>query len=118
MSGSEIADLPLEGALEGEGAPPRLNGELLFEAPWEARAFGVAAALVERGDFGWQDFRNELIVAIGTWESSATPGADYSYYERWLEALESIAASNNLADRTSVESRAVAYAARPHGHDH
>ena len=26
---------------------PRRNGELLFAAPWEGRAFGLAAAYVE-----------------------------------------------------------------------
>ena len=30
-------------------APPRRNGELVFEVPWESRAFGVALALCEAG---------------------------------------------------------------------
>ena len=33
---------------------PRKNGELVFEAPWEARAFGLAVALSEAGQFPWQ----------------------------------------------------------------
>ena len=29
----------------GPAAPPRDNGELVFAAPWESRAFGLALAL-------------------------------------------------------------------------
>ena len=32
---------------EGPAAPPRSNGELVFEAPWEARLFGVT--MIEKG---------------------------------------------------------------------
>ena len=31
----------------GAAAPPRSNGELVFEAPWESRSFGMAVALSE-----------------------------------------------------------------------
>ena len=31
--------------MEGSAALPRKNGELVFEAPWEGRAFGIAVAL-------------------------------------------------------------------------
>ncbi len=102
----------------GPGAPPRSNGELLFDAPWEARAFGVAAALVDQGTFGWQDFRNELIVAIDAWEQSGSDDSEYRYYECWLTALERIATSHELASAGDLANRAEAYAARPHGHDH
>ncbi len=35
--------------LEGEAALPRKNGELVFAAPWEGRAFGLAVLLSEKG---------------------------------------------------------------------
>ena len=35
--------------ITGHDGPPRANGELVFEAPWESRAFGVAVALHESG---------------------------------------------------------------------
>ena len=41
-------------------AVPRKNGELVFEAPWEARAFGLAVALSEDGLYPWKDFSHEL----------------------------------------------------------
>ena len=30
------------GSLDGVAALPRKNGELVFEAPWQGRAFGLA----------------------------------------------------------------------------
>ena len=39
---------------EGNLAPPRLNGELVFETPWESRVFGITMALFESGKFEWE----------------------------------------------------------------
>ncbi len=49
----------------GAAAPPRDNGELVFAAPWESRAFGVALALHDAGRIEWEDFRQTLIAEIG-----------------------------------------------------
>jgi nitrile hydratase accessory protein len=61
--------------------PPRKNGELVFDAPWEGRSFGLALALHERGLFDWEEFRQRLISSI-----AVQPTGDY--YEQWLRALE------------------------------
>ena len=50
--------------MEGPAALPRENGELVFEAPWEGRAFGIAVALAEQGRYEWEDFRQWLIGVI------------------------------------------------------
>jgi nitrile hydratase accessory protein len=100
-------------------APPRLNGELVFEAPWQSRAFGVTADLVESGCFSWGDFRKRLIAAIGAWES--TDDIDrptWDYYTCWTKALEQILNDLTLLDEAELDGRAIAYAERPHGHDH
>ena len=47
--------------MRGETALPRKNGELVFEAPWQARAFGMAVALAQQGRYAWDDFRCQLI---------------------------------------------------------
>ena len=44
--------------MEGPAALPRDNGELVFSAPWEARAFALAVALVDRLDLPWDAFRS------------------------------------------------------------
>ena len=102
--------------IEGPAAPPRLNGELVFDAPWEGRSFAMAMALVEDGHFSWDDFRDHLIAAVQRWESA--PRGDYRYYERWQEALESITAERAIVSTRDVDELAAAYAARPPGHDH
>ena len=43
--------------VDGPAAPPRSNGELVFAAPWQARAFGICVAVLEREGLGWDDFR-------------------------------------------------------------
>lgn len=96
--------------------PPRLNGEMVFDEPWESRSFAMAAALVEEGCFGWDDFRDHLIAAVQRWE--ADPDGPYRYYERWQEALESIVADRRIAAESELAELAAAYAARPPGHDH
>lgn len=50
--------------IAGDAAPPRENGELVFDEPWQARLFGVTLDLVESGALSWSEFQQELIVAI------------------------------------------------------
>jgi len=71
--------------MEGEIALPRSNGELLFAAPWEARAFGLAVALNEAGLYPWGDFSRGLAHEIAGEEANGSPS---TYYERWLATLE------------------------------
>ena len=78
MSGALVDDLPAD--------LPRRNGELVFEAPWEGRAFGLAAAYVEASGVGWAALRAHLIAAIADLPEG-TP-----YYEAWVEALERLVA--------------------------
>ena len=105
--------------LNDSAAPPRLNGELVFEAPWQSRAFGVTADLVESGRFSWEDFRTRLITTIGAWESTDVhERPPWDYYTCWVSALEQMLSDSTLLDSTELDGRAVAYADRPHGHDH
>ena len=102
--------------IEGPAAPPRLNGELVFDAPWEGRSFAMAMALAEQGLFSWDEFRDHLIGAVQRWE--AAPTGEYRYYERWQEALESIVSELAIVSGTEVDELAAAYQSRPPGHDH
>ena len=78
--------------LDGPVAPPRRNGELVFEAPWQGRAFGICAAVLHREGLGWGDFRPHLVAAI-----AAEPGADY--YGSFTIALEAFLADLGLTAR-------------------
>ena len=101
--------------VDGPAAPPRANGELVFAEPWESRAFGLAVTLHDRGEFDWEDFRQQLIAAIARAEAA---GGEFSYYRCWLEALEYILGVSGLVADGEVERRAGELAARPDGHDH
>jgi hypothetical protein len=69
---------------DGSLAPPRRNGELVFAAPWQARAFGMAIALLDRHGLGWDAFRRHLVAAI-----EEDPLA--TYYEQFVAALSAMA---------------------------
>src|SRR5262249_13925341 len=72
-------------------SPPRINAKLCFAEDWERQAFGVGLALSKAGHFDWEDFRQNLITGIGEWENShSLDDASWSYYERWLTALERV----------------------------
>jgi nitrile hydratase accessory protein len=78
-------------------SPPRLNGKLCFSQAWERQAFGVALALSKTGHFDWEDFRQKLIAAIGEWEDThSLEDPSWSYYERWLTALERLLVEEKL----------------------
>ena len=89
-----------------EDAPPRHNGQLRFERPWEGRMFAVALALSREGHYEWEDFRQSLIASIAEWEAGhADWSRDWDYYQRWLQALEEMVLKANLIDPAELERR-------------
>jgi nitrile hydratase accessory protein len=98
--------------LTGGGAPPRRNGELVFEAPWEGRAFGVAVALAARGVYAWDDFRASLIEEIGAAEGRR-------YYAAWVASLERLLVGRGVLDEAEIDRRAAELAHdAQHAHNH
>ena len=102
----------------GPAAPPRDNGELVFTAPWESQAFGVALALHDAGCIDWEDFRQSLIREIGDWEAAHPSGDGWNYYECWLGSLERLVNRRGLVTAEDLRARLDLLAARPEGHDH
>ena len=92
----QIADM------DGESSLPRKNGELVFDAAWEARVFGMTISMHERQLFDWNEFRDELIeeIAIADREDSSS-----TYYERWLEAFEHLLVEKGLLTHEELEAR-------------
>jgi nitrile hydratase accessory protein len=89
--------------LDGTEALPRKNGELVFHAPWEGRAFGLAVVLNEKKAYQWDAFRTRL----GEQIASGCP----NYYENWLSALETLLVDGGLITRDDVDRRAAEYRA-------
>ena len=86
----------------GEVALPRDNGELVFEAPWEGRAFGVAVALRDEGRYEWGDFRDKLMIEVA--RAQGKPKAP-GYYEQWLAALEKLTLEMGLISKEELDLR-------------
>lgn len=102
----------------GRAAPPRSNGELVFQAPWESRLFGVTISLYRAGLFEWDEFRRLLIEEIAAWERQEHDQVEWSYYERWQSALERLLAAKKLWNPDELATRIRTLADRPAGHDH
>jgi nitrile hydratase accessory protein len=84
--------------------PPRSNGELVFEAPWESRAFGLAVALHDAGVVEFEAFRARLIDEIGAWvRAHQGSQSGYRYYEHWLAALERTVLTHELVDDAGLD---------------
>lgn len=107
--------------LDGQLAPPTANGEVVFDAPWQGRVFGMARLLAEQGHYTWDEFRACLIEQIGKWdrsEAAADPSIEYRYYDHFLAAFQALLADKGMLEGEAVETRFKTFAERPHGHDH
>jgi nitrile hydratase accessory protein len=91
-----IAEMP------GDASLPRKNGELVFDAPWEGRAFGMAVALNDRQCYDWNEFRNHLIAKIADSDHSEEPS---EYYESWLASFEALVLEKGLVTPQELDAR-------------
>lgn len=92
--------------MDGAAALPRDNGELVFETPWEGRAFGLAVAMREAYGYEWREFQDLLAAEIGAAEEA---GAATTYYERWLASLEKLAIAKGLVSPEELDTRTAEY---------
>jgi len=105
--------------MDGTAALPRKNGELVFEAPWESQAFGLAIALYERGHYDWEEFRGRLISEIGDWERSEEDEREvWDYYRRWLASFEALVKDRGLLSEQEIEERTSEFVSGARDDDH
>lgn len=104
--------------LEGRVAPPMANGELVFDAPWQGRVFGMARSLCEQGLYEWDEFREQLIEEIEAWDRAHEPEDEYHYYDHFLNALLNLLENKDVDIAGDLARRIAEFAQRPHGHDH
>ena len=112
-----MAESPSEGVLDWEGplSPPRRNGELVFDALWESRVFGLTMTLFEAGRFTWPEFRDRLIAEIAVFDRDH---GGFHYWGCWLRAFERLVVDKGLCASGVLAARVEELAARPAGHDH
>jgi nitrile hydratase accessory protein len=97
---------------------PRRSGDVAFDRAWEIRAFSMTVALHEKLGFPWSDFQQELVAAIRKWESEQSELEQWSYYERWMAALEELARSKGWLSQTELEARTDEILALPANANH
>jgi nitrile hydratase subunit beta len=67
------------------------DGDQRFHADWEARVYALNRALLRKGAFNLDEFRDAI---------ERIPPGEYlasSYYERWLRAIEMLVTEKGLA---------------------
>jgi len=93
--------------------------QLSFSQPWELRAFAVAVAAHENGLYDWSEFQLALIGAIRQRQDSPDSRVEpWRYYDRWLEALESVLSGSGVLDGGELDSRKHAILTTPRDTDH
>jgi nitrile hydratase accessory protein len=84
--------------MAGPAALPRANGDLVFDSPWQGRAFGTAVATVSHLGLHWDEFRHRLMAAIAD-------APDRPYYDSWVVALERLVVDRGLLSTPDIEAR-------------
>jgi len=91
----------------------------VFREPWEAQAFALTLRLHEQGAFTWTEWATALSVEIKRAQAAGDPDTGETYYRHWLAALERLALSKRLVNRSELEARREAWdravRATPHG---
>ena len=68
-----------------------LDQGVRFEAPWQARLFGVTVAFLEASGLPWDAFRTHLVRAIAAEPAGEqADSASTAYYAAWLTAFEAL----------------------------
>ncbi len=98
---------------------PRRSGDVAFNHAWEIRAFAIATAMHNDGAFDWPEFQGELIRSIQAWESEHDTTTGWSYYDRWMEALEQLLKDKGMLDSDELDQRTAEVLSTPaNSHDH
>lgn len=104
------ADERIESLIDAASAPEGDDAPV-FEAPWQARVFGLAVSMErDAGQFEWQSFQERLAVEIGTDEISDTEAVEEDYYQRWLSALERLMIDEGHLTEQRIRDRAREFA--------
>jgi len=72
---------------------PRLNGELVFEEPWQARALGMGVVALRELGVGPVEWRDALAEAIARHGHDPDEDPATAYYAAWVDALERVVAA-------------------------
>src|SRR5699024_5935306 len=109
-------------AINSPGLPLDAEGEPVFFAPWQAKAFAITVALHAKGVFSWPEWAEALARECADNAALADGRAaehNEAYYTAWLAALEELLAARRIVvadvvdETTRIWQRAAE--ATPHG---
>ncbi|MEI6002295.1 nitrile hydratase accessory protein [Paraburkholderia bengalensis] len=71
--------------------------DVIFDEPWEARAFALVLQLSKSGFFSWGEWVEFFSAEVRRAEELEKAGQDFPrYYDQWLAALEKIVVAKKL----------------------
>lgn len=82
--------------------PTSADAELVFNHPWEAKAFALVVQLHQQGHYSWPEWAERLsreIAAAGAHDDGS------GYYLLWLSAAEKLVAEKALCDGAELGAR-------------
>ncbi len=85
----------LESLMAKAAIEPR---DVVFHAPWEARAFAIALTLCQSGKYDWEEFRRRLM-------SEVSASSSDEYYRQFFRALERLLADKGIVDQADLVGR-------------
>jgi nitrile hydratase accessory protein len=87
-------------------AYPRKNGEPVFEAPWQSRAFGMVVRLHTLGVYPWDEFKTLLIDEVKKQPCKDAPPDSTQYYLQWVAAFWRLLVAKGLLTEAEMQQRA------------
>ena len=76
--------------------------EIVFNQPWEAKAFALVVQLYQQGHFTWPEWAQQLSREI---KAAGAEDDGSRYYLWWLAAAEKLVADKALCARTELHER-------------
>jgi nitrile hydratase accessory protein len=92
--------------MSGAVAYPRKNGEPVFDAPWQSRAFGLVVRLHAAGVYPWDDFKALLIDEVSKQPCKDDALDSTQYYLQWVNAFWRLLVSKGILSEQEMKVRA------------
>jgi nitrile hydratase accessory protein len=87
-----------------------------FDAPWQARCFGIAVRLQDMGRIARDEWARRLGAALRS--SQGEEDGQAGYYEAWLDALEEAVIDAGIIERGELDAALRDIAEHADDHDH
>ena len=98
------ATTPVPTVREIPGVPTNAEHDIVFNFPWEAKAFALVVHLYQQGHFTWVEWAAALSTEI---KAAGAEDDGSSYYLLWLSAAEKLVAHKALAGAGEISGRKV-----------